>query len=329
MSPRLAARNSPIADRLLRRLHQLPWRNRVRWLHHGQGGKWYPGEQLPRRWALGCFFRRDGVAVWQDPKPHRRKNPAPPLSHWGGGRTASSKRRICRCLSLKTNRPDALWPYEDAYYYLWRSSGASPNVYTSATASRRSDRTGSNRARLPTGPGQCRRATRCRSGTRGAGSRALGFLRGTAVPGPGRFVDGPAFTAGFNALDGARRTLIVEPPRDPFAERGPLPQAVLTLPPTATEVRPAVRRPAKRPGFPNEPSHARRSEPEAAAIRVRDGRQGEPRCASSRATASCTCSCHRCLSSRLISWSLVRSHRGPPRASSTARANRRLCSRRN
>ena len=52
-------------------------------LHFGQG-KWYPGEPLPR-WALGLFWRRDGLPVWWgeagDPDPDETLAPTAADAH--------------------------------------------------------------------------------------------------------------------------------------------------------------------------------------------------------------------------------------------------------
>ena len=71
-------------------------------LHTGQG-KWYPGEPLPR-WALGIYWRRDGMPVW--------KNPA--LLAAAGkdeGRTALAARGLARTL---TQHPAPAMRYDPA-----------------------------------------------------------------------------------------------------------------------------------------------------------------------------------------------------------------------
>lgn len=82
-------------------------------LHYGQG-KWYPGEQLPR-WALSCYWRKDGEPIWRNDALIARDG-----SGYGHDNALAREfiARICRVLAVKEEH--SLPAYEDVYYYLWR-----------------------------------------------------------------------------------------------------------------------------------------------------------------------------------------------------------------
>ncbi len=87
-------------------------------LHFGQG-KWYPDEPLPR-WALTCWWRRDGVPIWRDPKLFAD------TAHPGSG-TPDDADRFARELALRLEvDPDHVVPaYEDPWEAL-RTEGKLP-----------------------------------------------------------------------------------------------------------------------------------------------------------------------------------------------------------
>jgi uncharacterized protein (DUF2126 family)/transglutaminase-like putative cysteine protease len=82
-------------------------------LHYGQG-KWYPGESLPR-WALACYWRKDGRAIWRDASLFADES-----ASYGHG-AAESQRFISQLARLLAIKPKYVIPaYEDAWYYMWR-----------------------------------------------------------------------------------------------------------------------------------------------------------------------------------------------------------------
>jgi uncharacterized protein (DUF2126 family)/transglutaminase-like putative cysteine protease len=108
-----------ISGDLIRRLRQRFGQGGL--LHYGTG-KWYPGEQLPR-WALGCFWRRDGVPVWQDDSliADERRD----YSH-GIAEAQRLMHELVRLLAVDGKH--VLPGYEDIYYHLWRERRLPANV---------------------------------------------------------------------------------------------------------------------------------------------------------------------------------------------------------
>ncbi len=89
-------------------------------LHYGQG-KWYPGESLPR-WALGCWWRPDGEAIWTDDALIADESR-------DYGHDSTTARRFVARLARELGVEDASLPaHEDAWYYLWRERRLPTNV---------------------------------------------------------------------------------------------------------------------------------------------------------------------------------------------------------
>ncbi|WP_417583506.1 DUF2126 domain-containing protein [Nitrincola sp.] len=82
-------------------------------LIHYQQGKWYPGESLPR-WALACYWRRDGKPIWKEDRWLAD-------IHKNYRLDAQDARQFATALTTRLGlKPQHLIPcYEDAYYYLW------------------------------------------------------------------------------------------------------------------------------------------------------------------------------------------------------------------
>ncbi|WP_136067339.1 transglutaminase family protein [Modicisalibacter radicis] len=91
-------------------------------LLHTHQGKWYPGESLPR-WALACYWRRDGVPLWRDEALLADdRHPG----RYGVDRARRFAEALAERLGVAKQR--LIPAYEDAYYYLWRERTLPVNV---------------------------------------------------------------------------------------------------------------------------------------------------------------------------------------------------------
>ena len=90
-------------------------------LHFGQG-KWYPGESLPR-WALACYWRKDGIPLWTEPHLVAEDG-----RDYGYGADDAQAFITDLAKKLAVNPENALAAYEDTWYYLWKERRLPTNV---------------------------------------------------------------------------------------------------------------------------------------------------------------------------------------------------------
>jgi uncharacterized protein (DUF2126 family) len=108
-----------IAGSLLKRLEQRFAPGGL--LHYGQS-KWYPGEPLPR-WALGCYWRRDGQPVWNNDALI-----ADEQIDYRHGEPEAKRFIMTLTRALNVDAGFVVPAYEDAWYYLWKERRLPTNV---------------------------------------------------------------------------------------------------------------------------------------------------------------------------------------------------------
>ena len=82
-------------------------------LHFGQG-KWYPGEELPR-WALGCYWRKDGVPIWENQGLFAEDS-----KNYGYGAVDAHRFLEALARRLQVSFSFVITAYEDVFFHLWK-----------------------------------------------------------------------------------------------------------------------------------------------------------------------------------------------------------------
>ncbi len=163
-------------------------------LFYGQG-KWYPGESLPR-WALACYWRRDGAPIWHSPGLI-----ADDKTKSDFGVKEAEQFALALAHELKVKADYVMPAFEDAGYYLQKEGKLPLNV--DPADSKLDDK--EERERM-----------------RDVFTRGLSTPRGFVLPIKRNYEkDGPAWQSGMWMLRGQHLTLI--PGDSPLGLRLPLP----------------------------------------------------------------------------------------------------------